>query len=109
MSLGAGCEYTECYVPPERHEICAARLISRCWGQLEHQHCPKKSQGGRRAEARLCSAHHGSCDNGLRYQGRRLGNRIDTEPGEPLSERTYVIYDRDTSEVLERVELEAVA
>jgi len=41
----------------------------------------------------------------LRYNGRRLGNRIDTEPGEPLDKRTYVIFDRDTREVLVEEEL----
>ena len=102
------CTFIECYVSEERHR-CAARVISRCWGRDEHQHVPKKSQGGKRAEAILCSGHHGSADSGHRYNGRRLGNRIDTEPGDPLSQRTYVIFDRDTSEVLVREELEAVA
>ena len=103
------CTFVDCQVPEDRHSECAAARISKCWGRLEHQHEPRRSRGGRSCPVLLCSAHHGSCDSGLRYQGRRLGNRIDTEPGDPLSERTYVIYDRDTSEVLERVELEAVA
>ncbi len=102
------CDYIECFVSEQRHRRCSARVISRCWPEgapLEHQHVPKKSQGGRRAEAVLCNAHHGSCDSALRYNGRRLGNRIDTEPGEPLDKRTYVIFDRDTREVLVEEEL----
>ena len=57
----------------------------------------------------LCSGHHGSLTASGRYNGRRLGNRIDTEPGEPFETRTYVIFDRDTGEVLVEEELGQVA
>lgn len=78
-----------------RLERCWAYGLGKCWPAttiLTGQHWPKRSQGGKRVVARLCPGHHDAIDNGFKYHGRRLGNRVDGE--------NYVIFDRRTKEEL---------
>lgn len=91
MTLTKVCTYAECFVPPERHDECAAAGITKCWGVLEHQHVPKRSQGGKECHVMLCAAHHDNIDNGTRYEGLRLGDAIQTVNGKAF----YRIFDRD--------------
>ena len=104
-----GCTYADCHVPPERHDSCAAKDISPCWpgiaaftGALQHQHTPKRSQGGKECHVMLCAGHHDNIDNGTRYEGLRLSNRISHGDSGP---RDYLIEDRDTGEVLLKLEV----
>ena len=96
-----GCGYAECFVPDSRHNECAAAgLTPTCWGRLEHQHAIRRSQGGKRCDVMLCSAHHSQIDSGHRYEGLRLSNRISHWDGDSGPRWKYVIEDRDTGEVL---------
>ncbi len=102
---GVSCSYKDCRVPPERHFACAASAVSKCWSPmpgvvLQHQHVPKRSQGGKRCHVMLCAGHHDNIDNGTRYEGLRLSNRITHWDGDGGEKWYYVIEDRDTDEVL---------
>ena len=91
------CDYTQCYVPASRHNSCAAKgLGPACWGDLGHQHTPKRSHGGKACHVKLCEGHADMIDNGMKTGGIRLGDRIDflIVIGED-SREVYVIYDRD--------------
>ena len=105
------CTYKDCRVPDYRHGSCAAKGISPCWpqfGTLHHQHTPKRSQtprDERQCHAMLCPGHHDSIDNGTRYEGLRLSNRISKWDGDSGEKTYYVIEDRDTDEVLLKIEL----
>ena len=106
------CTYADCRVPHERHDICAAKGLSACWGnRLEHQHTPKRSRGGRDCWVRLCPGHHGDIDGGGRREGLRIADRIHDfrEWGEERSgppHRMYEIYERETGDILKSIRLE---
>lgn len=109
FTLMAECDYKDCRVPPERHGVCAAREISRCWDggdlHLHHQHTPKRSQGGKKCHVMLCAGHHDNIDNGTRYEGLRLSNRISHWDGDSGPHDYYLIEDRDTDEALLKLEV----
>ena len=91
------CSYADCRVPPERHDECAAKSISKCWGKLEHQHVPKRSQtprDERECPVMLCSGHHGGMDCSGRYEGLRLRDGIENLAN---GRRIYIIWDRADS------------
>ncbi len=112
------CTYADCRVPHERHNECAAKEISACWGwPLEHQHTPKRSRGGRDCWVRLCPGHHGDIDGGARRNGLRIEDALVYGEGDgnisggegphggnpPTS---YIIVDRDTKKILRKIPLE---
>ncbi|KKL10321.1 hypothetical protein LCGC14_2557000 [marine sediment metagenome] len=104
----ADCTYADCRVPPERHNECAAAPISKCWGRLGHQHVPKRSQtprDERECPAMLCLGHSDNIDNGTRYEGLRLSNRISHWDGDSGPKDYYLIEDRDTGEILLELEV----
>lgn len=88
------CPYDGCIVAVEDHD-CFAKDIAghKCFGDLTHQHVPKRSQGGKVAVATLCAGVHDAIDNGIEYQGRRLANDIK----ESQLGGFYRIYDRDSA------------
>ena len=90
----AGCYDRDCFVPDDRHNVCAAVGIGKCYGSLEHQHIPRRSQGGRKARVMLCRDHHGAIDGGGRYEGLRIDNVL---------VEIYRISDRDSGEVLKEI------
>jgi hypothetical protein len=96
----ATCENAECYVPPERHDSCAAGGITPCYGMLGHQHVPKRSQGGKRAVVMLCQAHHDCIDNGTKYEGKRLMNDV--------KDGVYRIWERGEGVALVRMPLREI-
>lgn len=86
------CPNADCSLSEEDHGYCAANNITDCWGDLQHQHWPKRSQGGKTIVSLLCAGHHDCIDNGTQYEGARLANDV--------RDGVYHIYDRDTEEVL---------
>ena len=99
------CDYAQCMVPPERHEICAAKgLGPACWGVLGHQHTPKRSRGGKACWVNLCEGHADMIDNGVRTAGVRLEDEVlqHIEADEPY---VYIIRDRDTNEIVKVIPL----
>ena len=98
------CGRKDCIMRPESHGVCAAQGIPGhdCQGyQLTKQHVPKIGMGGNNPKAKVV-AHldwliHQAIDSGERYEGLRLSNRIE--------DGVYLIEDRDSGEVLVRVEL----
>lgn len=102
-----GCTFKDCRVPPSRHNSCAAKGLGKCWGGLEHQHVPKRSQtprDKRECPVRLCSGHHGGMTASGRYEGTRLADRIREcrawGDGGATDRRRYEIYSRDDGSVL---------
>ena len=53
----------------------------------------------------LCLGHSDNIDNGTRYEGLRLSNRITHWDGDSGPKRYYVIENRDNDEVLLKLEL----
>ncbi len=116
------CGYKDCRVPESRHNSCAAEGLGKCWpefnwvtayqlgrGQsnLQNQHTPKRSQGGKECHVVLCAGHHGDIDNGGRRNGLRIRDRVRDCKDWGLSPgRRYEIYDRESGEVLMSLRLE---
>lgn len=102
------CSYSDCHVPPSRHNECAAKGLGKCWNldgrthALHHQHTPKRSQGGKKCHVMLCAGHHDAIDNGVRYEGLRLRDTIGNYP----DGRHYIIRDRDNLDILVEILLE---
>ncbi len=104
----ADCDYVQCMVPPERHEICVAEGLGYCWGPLGHQHTPKRSHGGKACWVMLCLGHSDAIDNGMKFAGRRLKDEVnfDAPKGWKADEsHVYIIRDRDTNEVVREIRL----
>ena len=103
------CDYVQCMVPLERHEICVAKgLGPACWGALGHQHTPKRSRGGKACWVKLCEGHADMIDNGFRTAGVRLEHEVtfDALTGWKADEsHVYIIRDRDTNEVVREIQL----
>ena len=96
------CDYAQCYVPPSRHDSCAATGIGPdCWGDLGHQHTPKRSHGGKACHVMLCEGHADMIDNGMRTGGIRLKDAIANDFGR----ESYIIWDRDSMDILVSVPL----
>lgn len=55
----------------------------------------------------LCAGHHDNIDNGTRYEGLRLRDRISVWDGDGGYHRYYEIVNRETDEVLVKIEIEA--
>ena len=99
----SGCTYVDCRVPPERHDHCAAEGLGKCWGVLEHQHVPKRSQtprDERECPVRLCQGHHGAIDNGGKYEGFRMEDKISEWDGDSGPRRMYQIVNRKDGAIL---------
>lgn len=56
-------------------------------------------------ETMICAGHTGSVDQALKYNGRRLKDGIEVVGGHIENERWWVLTDRDSGEVLERLRL----
>ena len=107
------CDYADCYVPPSRHHECAAKGLGKCWGRLEHQHCPRRSQtprAERQVPVLLCSGHHHAVDQGARYEGLRIADRIQESKdwGVEKRRKRYEIYDRGSGDILVSIPLAAL-
>ena len=112
------CTYADCRVPHERHGKCAAQGLGKCWdgvfssaiGVLQHQHVPKRSQGGKECPVMLCAGHHDAIDNGVRYEGLRIADRVHDViawgGGRDQARRIYEIYLRGDGSVLRSILLE---
>ncbi len=105
MKARLDCDYVQCMVPPERHQICAAKQIGYCWGPLGHQHTPKRSQGGKACWVMLCAGHADMIDNGVKTAGLRLKDEVIVWPNDEDEPSNYVIRDRNTDEILRSIEL----
>ena len=101
----ADCDYVQCFVLPERHEVCAAEGFGYCWGPLGHQHTPRRSRGGKACWVMLCLGHSDAIDNGMKFAGHRLKDEVIVWPNDEGEPSNYVIRDRDTDEILRSIEL----
>jgi len=100
------CDYAQCYVPASRHDTCAAAgLGPDCWGDLGHQHTPKRSHGGKACHVMLCEGHADMIDNGMKTGGTRLRDYVHLKGYPEGATPHYVIEDRDTGEILKEIPL----
>ncbi|KKM63647.1 hypothetical protein LCGC14_1509330 [marine sediment metagenome] len=77
-----------------------------CWWRGTPQHLPKRSQmKNPPIVAYPCWPLHDALDNGLRLDGRRVMNRISHWDGDSGPKGYYLIEDRETKEVLLKLEV----